>query len=67
MSGIRGWKSVFLDMYRWWVYHAGNLGVKDNEKSKWGQERMMRLILVRHGETERNSEARLQGGKSDLP
>ena len=27
----------------------------------------MRLILVRHGETERNSEARLQGGKSDLP
>jgi pyruvate/2-oxoacid:ferredoxin oxidoreductase beta subunit len=28
---------------------------------------MLRLILVRHGETERNSEARLQGGKSDLP
>jgi broad specificity phosphatase PhoE len=28
---------------------------------------MLRLILVRHGETERNSEARLQGGKSDIP
>jgi broad specificity phosphatase PhoE len=28
---------------------------------------MLRLILVRHGETERNSEERLQGGKSDLP
>ncbi len=28
---------------------------------------MMRLILVRHGETERNSEARLQGRGTDLP
>jgi broad specificity phosphatase PhoE len=28
---------------------------------------MLRLILVRHGETERNFEARLQGGKSDVP
>jgi broad specificity phosphatase PhoE len=28
---------------------------------------MLKLILVRHGETERNFEARLQGGKSDLP
>jgi len=28
---------------------------------------MLRLILVRHGETERNSRARLQGGKSDIP
>jgi broad specificity phosphatase PhoE len=28
---------------------------------------MLRLILVRHGETERNSKARLQGGKSDIP
>jgi broad specificity phosphatase PhoE len=28
---------------------------------------MLRLILVRHGETERNLEARLQGGKSDIP
>jgi broad specificity phosphatase PhoE len=27
---------------------------------------MTKLILVRHGETERNSGARLQGGKSDL-
>lgn len=26
---------------------------------------MLRLILVRHGETERNSQKRLQGGKSD--
>ncbi len=26
---------------------------------------MLKLILVRHGETERNSERRLQGGKSD--
>lgn len=28
---------------------------------------MLRLILVRHGETERNLSARLQGGKSDIP
>ena len=28
---------------------------------------MLRLILIRHGETERNSEAKLQGGKSDIP
>ena len=28
---------------------------------------MIKLILVRHGETERNAGARLQGGKSDLP
>src|SRR4030042_2450164 len=28
---------------------------------------MLILILIRHGETERNSEARLQGGKSDIP
>ena len=28
---------------------------------------MLRLILVRHGETERNFEARLQGRKSDIP
>ncbi len=28
---------------------------------------MLKLILVRHGETERNSQQRLQGGKSDTP
>src|SRR4030067_260206 len=28
---------------------------------------MIKLILGRHGETERNAGARLQGGKSDLP
>ncbi len=28
---------------------------------------MLRLILIRHGETERNSLMRLQGGKSDTP
>ena len=28
---------------------------------------MLRLILIRHGETERNSEAKLQGGESDVP
>ncbi|MBI4330714.1 MAG: histidine phosphatase family protein [Chloroflexi bacterium] len=28
---------------------------------------MLRLILVRHGETDRNSQMRLQGGRSDTP